>query len=1701
MHACWLIFRNITLMLLLAVILLGCSSGGTNQIPTLPGMDPGVTDQTAGDDPLGLTGGVPENEDGRESTSAGHALLGIFEVYVDPENQVFEIVPARVAGMHLNILKFMEQGPCFDCFKIEGVELSDHDSLLVGISLTNPFYLLDYTVFDTRGIMMFPGSQDFPLAGLKGPRFESGDGYVLNADGFTTLYNPKTIGSGFGGLQGYIKGNLATPDFPDCEINPFKRFNTDDPANIRNAFYGGDTVVVIYDIVLSTGPFIFGYAIDANWDFPINSPVVDPMTDFGPNANCPEPWRLDVTEDPIGGGLTNAGGATKLIIDVYDRDGTETYYAPVIECPGVSPDAVEATLVVEYADYATWEVIVANELHAEAGMYQCLIGVEDVTNGPPFEYLDLTAYQIITLEVTEATVIAKADFDPDEPEICEEILFFDDGSYDTTGGTIIGWKWDWDLDGVYDEFGYSVSHTFDVPDTYYVGYKATSDSGEFGEIVLVVKVHNALPTAEVFVEKTELMPDEEIVFDGTGSHDNDCEETEIVLWEWDWDNDGMFDETGQVVIHGWSEEGEYPINLRVTDDEGATDELDEPISIKVSTNVSPIAVADYNPKPAIVCEQSEFTGEGSYDPDGGEIEEFWWDWDNDGTYDESGELVSHSWDIAGEHPVMLKVIDDEGQEGELYTPLLVVVENIPPVAVAEAPEAVDNKWWINTPLNFDGSGSYDPDCEEEEIVNWEWDWENDGVYDDEGIAAVHSFELEQEYEIQLRVTDDEGGTDTLDEPLVIEFFIPDLPPVAIGLADPDHDIICELILFADDGSYDQDGGLIVKWEWDWENDGVFDEEGFELTHSWDEPGIYEINLRVTDEEDDTDELDEPLTVTMYNAYPIAMATVDKNEVFEYEEIQFDGSESYDLDCDGMEIVLYEWNFKGDGFYWADAGPAPVHAYAVYGTYYPMLRVTDDEGSTAELDEPLEITVNEYLEPVALFEANPNPQTVCEPVHFDASESYPQSGDSIVKYEWLFGQLPLVEGPAVTDHIWDTVGEKGVSVQVTDNNGFTSYAELAFIDIVNAQPTAIAEADKYTVMEDEPVNFDGGGSYDNDCDGLEITKFEWNFSGDGFIWQDVGPVPTHSYSVYGIYNVNFRVTDDEGGLDYIDAPLEILVTPDIVNPVAIADLEPDMQIKCEPVHFYDDGSYPQAGDSIVLYEWDWDNDGIYDEEGIDVFHTWYETGIFTIQFRVTDNLGYTGELDEPLNVNITSEYPTAEAEADKYEVDKDEIILFDATGSHDNDCDGMEIVLYEWNFRGDGFYWQDAGPTPMHSYSAYGTYYPQLRVTDDESEQDYLDWPLEIHVVDFTSPVAIADAMPNPATVCETIHFFDNGSYPQAGDYIEKHEWDWNNDGFYDEVGVETFHSFSVVGTRHIQFRVTDNLGYTDELDEPLAIIVENVLPTAVAEADNYNPSIGEIVFFDGSASTDNDCDGMEIVMYEWDFDGDGFGWVNAGPTPSYSYDLSGTYYPMLRVTDDEGGIDYLDAPLEIVVDEGDIPPVALAYAGPNPQKVCDVIHFIDDGSYDPDGGFIELYEWDWNNDGIYDAVGPSVDHSWDIPGTYYVQFRVTDDEGTSNTLESPIEIEIINAMPIAIADADKFTADIGEDIHFDGTASYDNDCDGMEIVLYEWYFDDGGLNWEDAGPTPIYSYDLPGTYEVLLRVTDDEGSTSLPSEPLVIIIE
>jgi hypothetical protein len=96
-----------------------------------------------------------------------------------------------------------------------------------------------------------------------------------------------------------------------------------------------------------------------------------------------------------------------------------------------------------------------------------------------------------------------------------------------------------------------------------------------------------------------------------------------------------------------------------------------------------------------------------------------------------------------------------------------------------------------------------------------------------------------------------------------------------------------------------------------------------------------------------------------------------------------------------------------------------------------------------------------------------------------------------------------------------------------------------------------------------------------------------------------------------------------------------------------------------------------------------------------------------------------------------------------------------------------------------------------------------------------------------------------------------------------------------------------------------------------------------------------------------------------------------------------------------------------VSETGDTPPIAIAEVNPDDNLyICDPIEFDATLSYDPDGGDILTYEWDWDNDGVYDEEGDIVTHGWATVGIYYVQLRVWDDEGSWDTLDTPLEIDI-----------------------------------------------------------------------------------------------
>ena len=89
-------------------------------------------------------------------------------------------------------------------------------------------------------------------------------------------------------------------------------------------------------------------------------------------------------------------------------------------------------------------------------------------------------------------------------------------------------------------------------------------------------------------------------------------------------------------------------------------------------------------------------------------------------------------------------------------------------------------------VQFDGTSSHDNDCAGQKIVKWEWDWDNNGTFSDEGSQPWHQYLTGGKHQVQLRVTDDEGTTATLATPLsinILDDFIVTFPD-----ANLDHSI-------------------------------------------------------------------------------------------------------------------------------------------------------------------------------------------------------------------------------------------------------------------------------------------------------------------------------------------------------------------------------------------------------------------------------------------------------------------------------------------------------------------------------------------------------------------------------------------------------------------------------------------------------------------------------------------------------------------------------------------------------------------------------------------------------------------------------------------------------------------------------------------------------------------------------------------------
>ncbi len=300
-------------------------------------------------------------------------------------------------------------------------------------------------------------------------------------------------------------------------------------------------------------------------------------------------------------------------------------------------------------------------------------------------------------------------------------------------------------------------------------------------------------------------------------------------------------------------------------------------------------------------------------------------------------------------------------------------------------------------------------------ISWNFQWTAPGTA---GSATLYGAGLSSD---GSRTSGDGTGTDTLT--ISVEAPVVNQDPTA-DAGGPYAGSVSELITFDASGSSDSDGS-IVSYEWDFDGDLTYDTSlgTPTVSHSYPAEAIYNVTVRVTDDQGATDTASTQATIgAAANQPPTAVAGGPYSGTAGY-PTSFDGTGSSDPESG---TLTYSWDFgdtSPDG-----SGSTPTHTYAAAGGYTVTLTVTDP-GLEADSDTAA-VTIAANQSPSANA-GGPYSGSSGTPVAFSGSGSDPEGGG--LSYSWDFGDgSPAGSGQNPT-HTYGA-GDFTATLTVTDPGG-------------------------------------------------------------------------------------------------------------------------------------------------------------------------------------------------------------------------------------------------------------------------------------------------------------------------------------------------------------------------------------------------------------------------------------------------------------------------------------------------------------------------------------------------------------------------------------------------------------------------------------------------------------------------------------------
>ncbi|MBL4593596.1 MAG: PKD domain-containing protein [Flavobacteriales bacterium] len=689
-------------------------------------------------------------------------------------------------------------------------------------------------------------------------------------------------------------------------------------------------------------------------------------------------------------------------------------------------------------------------------------------------------------------------------------------------GNIIAWQWDFgDPSTIADtSILQNPTYNYTVPGTYSVMLTVTSDSGCTNVINVNVDVFS-IPVAN-FTPSTACA--------GANSLFNDISvlgSSGVQFWNWDFDNNGTVDDMNQnptYVFPGGV--GNYPVSLNIIDSNGCFHDT----TIVVSVSAQPTAAFTFTNE----CFGSATGFTDLSVPNGGTITNWDWDFQNDGTVDNTSQNATNGYPAAGNYTVELLVTTALGCVDSIT--MLVAVDPVPVASFTATSECVGTATTIINNSNV-LTGS---------ITAWAWDYGDMAGTSILQNPLPYTYGTSGNYTITLTVTSDSGCTNTT----TVNIDVYNVPTAAFAVND-----VC---LNAAAWFYDlsnANGGVITNWDWDFDNNGTVDNTNQNPTNFFPGAGNYNVELIVTTAFGCADTIVQPIVI-----HPMPVANYSFiNTCFGTSLVFNDLSNVTTGNING-----WQWSF-GNGNNSIVQNPA--ENYLSEGVYNTQLIVTTDNGCKDTLAQQVEV----WPLPVVNF----TPTEVClnDTTEFNdlSTISNLYTVNSNVQWNWNFNGIGSsnLQNPNI---VFGTEGVIPTTLIVTTNNGCVDSATIGVV--VNPLPVIDFGPDT-AACAPVCITLDNTSSISSGI----IASYQWDF-GDGsgaggqnpsYCFQNVSRVATKSY------DISLTATSDKGCISS-----DIQTNMITVNPIPLADftIEPEItDVYDREIEFYDQ--------SQIATIWDWD----------------------------------------------------------------------------------------------------------------------------------------------------------------------------------------------------------------------------------------------------------------------------------------------------------------------------------------------------------------------------------------------------------------------------------------------------------------------------------------------------------------------------------